>query len=335
MPLRLATFNLENLDDRAGLEPPLATRLAVLRPQLQRLRADVLCLQEVHGQREGGKGPRRLRALDRLLEGTAYAAYHRASSRSTGEHGEEVWVADLHNLVVLSRLPILASRELRGELVSAPSYRLATALPPAAEPRPCGWDRPLLHATVALPDGRRLEVINLHLRAPTAAAVPGQKEGAFSWRSTSGWAEGYFLAGIKRTAQALEARLLVEQLLDADPQALVAVAGDCNAEERETPLRILMAETADTGNGALAARSLVPLERSLPRDRRFTVIHKGRPVMLDHILVSRPLLAHYRGLEIHAETLSDEVDPALRVERATESYHAPVAAEFDLSPGMS
>jgi hypothetical protein len=94
-----------------------------------------------------------------------------------------------------------------------------------------------------------------------------------------------------------------------------------------------MAETADTGNGALAARSLVPLERSLPRDRRYTVIHKGRRVMLDHILVSRPLLAHFRRLEVHAETLSDELDPAAIVEHAAESYHAPLVAEFELPEG--
>jgi endonuclease/exonuclease/phosphatase family metal-dependent hydrolase len=331
--LRLATFNLENLDDAPDLDPPLATRIEVLRPQLLRLDADVLCLQEVHGQRGPDKGPRRLLALDRLLEGTAYAGHARVSTMSTGEHGDEAWVADLHNLVVLSRLPIHESHEVKAELVEAPSWRLTTADPPAGEPRACTWDRPLLHAVLDLPGGRRLHILNLHLRAPTAAHVPGQKAGPFAWRSTAAWAEGYFVAGLKRTAQALEARLLVDRLLDAEPLALIAVMGDCNAEERETPLRLLMAETADTGNGALAARALVPLERSLPRDRRYTVIHKGRPVMLDHILVSRPLLAHFRRLEIHAETLSDELDPSTIVEHATESYHAPLVAEFELPDG--
>ncbi len=50
--LRIASFNLENLDDRPGASPTLADRIAVMRPQLVRLRADVLCLQEVNGQEQ-------------------------------------------------------------------------------------------------------------------------------------------------------------------------------------------------------------------------------------------------------------------------------------------
>jgi len=37
-----------------------------------RLKADILCLQEVNGQETAG-GPRRLMALGRLIEGTLYA----------------------------------------------------------------------------------------------------------------------------------------------------------------------------------------------------------------------------------------------------------------------
>ena len=58
--LRIATFNLENLDDRPDLDPPLEARIAVLRPQLLRLKADILCLQEVDGQPHDVKrAPRR------------------------------------------------------------------------------------------------------------------------------------------------------------------------------------------------------------------------------------------------------------------------------------
>jgi hypothetical protein len=42
--LRIATFNLENLDDNPGQKPPLNERIALMRPQLLRLRADILIL---------------------------------------------------------------------------------------------------------------------------------------------------------------------------------------------------------------------------------------------------------------------------------------------------
>jgi hypothetical protein len=91
--MRVATFNLESLD------APVAPRARLLRPALERLDADILCLQEVNGQKVGGR--RMLAALDELLLGTPYAGFHRASTR----FGKGV--ADVHNLVTLSRFPIV------------------------------------------------------------------------------------------------------------------------------------------------------------------------------------------------------------------------------------
>ena len=64
--LRIATFNLENLDDKPGLIPGIDERSRILRPQLLRLNADVLCLQEVNAQQAVRHGPRELRALDKV-----------------------------------------------------------------------------------------------------------------------------------------------------------------------------------------------------------------------------------------------------------------------------
>jgi hypothetical protein len=50
--------------------------------------------------------------------------------------------------------------------------------------------------------------------------------------------------------------------------------------------------------------------------------------MLDHLLVSRPLLAWYRGVEIHNEALGDELVTSHAVRGSPESFHAPVVAEF-------
>lgn len=48
--LGIATFNLENFDNKPGQKPSLEDRIALMKPQLHRLNADILCLQEVNGQ---------------------------------------------------------------------------------------------------------------------------------------------------------------------------------------------------------------------------------------------------------------------------------------------
>lgn len=322
--MRIASFNLENLSDtpQAGAASP--ERYAILRPQLERLGADVLCLQEVDAQRETASAPRLLKTLDGLLANTPYQDFHRTSTFSSQSNAPR----DKHNLVILSRWPIQSVAQYANRIVPGPRYCCVTADPQACE-EPVRWDRPILHVSIALPHGPLLHVINMHLKAPLASFVPGQKIGPFAWKSVSGWAEGYYLAAMKRAGQALEARMLIDRIFDDEHEALIAVCGDFNAEEREVPFRILVGDTEDTGNGQLASRELVAPEHTLPDHRRFTVIHAGRKQMLDHILVSRALLAHYRSMEVHNEGLGDEIIAYTMVEKTPESYHAPVVAAFD------
>lgn len=325
--MRLATFNLESLDLPPKAKIPLEVRADALRPALARLNADILCLQEVNGQHVPDRSERILLALDQLLEGTPYASYERIST--SGPDG--LGVADVHNLVTLSRFPIRARREVLHELVPEPHYRMITAVPRPSEPEPVTFDRPLLVADIEVPDGKVLTVINIHLRAPLAAAIPGQKLSAFVWRTVGGWAEGYFLAAMRRAGQALELRLLLEELFASDPHRLVAIAGDFNAEDHDNALRITIGAEEDTGNGALSPRSLVLLDRALPADRRWSVLHHGRPQMLDHILVSRSLYGHFREIEVHNETLGDELVGFGKGTRSPASYHAPLVAEFAIN----
>jgi exonuclease III len=61
--IRIATFNLENFDEAAsGMRPSLDERIALMKPQITRLHADIACFQEVHGQERPGQ-PRDLLAL--------------------------------------------------------------------------------------------------------------------------------------------------------------------------------------------------------------------------------------------------------------------------------
>lgn len=324
--MRIATFNLESLDLSPKAEVTLEARAEVLRPALERLEADILCLQEVNGQHVAGQRHRTLAALDQLLAGTRYVSYARVATSGRSGHG----VADVHNLVILSRFPIRSHQEVKHQFVEAPRHRLFTASPRPADAEAIQFDRPLLLAEIELPSSEILAVINLHLRAPLASNVPGQKLEPFVWRTIAGWAEGYFLSALRRASQALELRLLLEQMLDADAHKLIAVAGDFNAEDHEVPLTIVLAAEENTGNSALAARSQVLLDRALPGDRRWSVLHHGRPQMLDHILVSRTLYARFKAIDVHNETLGDELVIYAKHLRTLGSCHAGVVAEFAL-----
>lgn len=322
--MRLATFNLESLDLPPKAKVPIEVRAEVLRPALERLDADILCLQEVNAQHVAGQDQRSLLALDQLLAGTKYADYARATTTAGKGHT----VADVHNLVTLSRFPIRTHREFLNDLVAPPQYQLKTAVPPAGDAQPVRFDRPVLLTEIELPGGNLLAVVNLHLRAPLAVNVAGQKLQPFVWKSVGGWAEGYFLSAMRRAAQALEVRFLVEQLLDADKHRLIALAGDFNAEDHEVALRIVLGAEEDTGNAALSARALVLLDRTLPQDRRWSVLHHGRPQMLDHIVASRALHRHFKSIEVHNETLADELVGYAKHVQSSSSYHAAVVAEF-------
>jgi len=324
--MRIASFNLESLDLPPKARVPLEVRAEILRPALQRLQADVLCLQEVNGQHVPGQGGRSLVALDRLLAETPYANYARVTTSKAAGRG----LADVHNLVTLSRFPIRSYEEARHSFVAPLSYQLKTSNPAEHEARSIGFDRPMLVAHIEPPSGDGLAVINLHLRAPLAAAIPGQKLEPFVWKSVAGWAEGYYLSAMRRAGQALEARMLLERLFDAHPSGLIAVAGDFNAEDHEVPLNLIVAAEENTGNPLLARRSLVVLDRAVPEDRRWSVLHHGRRQMLDHILASQALHGCFRSIEVHNEALSDELIGYSRHMCASASAHAPVVAEFDI-----
>lgn len=324
--MRVASFNMENLGTPHGKGVPVEARIAILRPQLERLAADVLCLQEINADKATRSGERELNALNQLVEGTTYETYHRAHTTDP----ETDRLADKHNMVIMSRWPIQTSEQVWHSMVPPISYTPTTAVPQSEAPLHVTWDRPLLYCAIDVPGAETLHVLNLHLRAPLAAPVAGQKSGPYDWRSTSGWAEGYYMAMLKRSGQALEARLLIDRIFDATPDALILVCGDFNAEEREVPARIISATTDDTGNGALAGRSLIFVERSVPESQRFSVIHHGQKLMLDHVLMSHALSACYRHVEIHNESITDELFGFANIGENPESYHAPVVAEFDL-----
>lgn len=321
--IRIATFNLENLDDLPEEHYTLDERIALMRPQMERLKADILCLQEVNGQEELNH-PRRLLALQKLLKGTIYENYNMCNT--TVENGSEVY--DERNLVILSHFDILESHQYKCNFIKAPQYQKVTAIPPENQAKTVEWERPMLYAKIRLPNSEILHVINLHLKSKIPTNIPGQKKDYYTWKTASGWAEGYFLSSMKRVGQALEARVFIDKIMNENRNPYILVCGDFNAESDDVPVMAIRGDVENTGNKDLANRVLVPCENSIPASSRYTLLHHGKGEMIDHLLVTRNFLKYLVGSEIHNEILHDESIAFATDKYYPESDHAPIVTEF-------
>jgi endonuclease/exonuclease/phosphatase family metal-dependent hydrolase len=318
---RLATYNLENLDE--GGSPSFDARAAVIRPALERLRADVICFQEVNGQeREGQK--RDILTLKEMLAPTRYKAHHliTTKTKSSNEAYNE------RNLVTAlpSDWQVLETRQINQDRMAAPEFKRTIAEDDTA--KPVRWERPLLYVKAEAPGGAVLHILNTHFKSKIAVGVDDLMVDDYTWRTASGWAEGFFLSSMKRVGAALEARLVIDDIFDADPEANIIIAGDFNARSEEVPVMALRGRVEETGNGALAGRVMVPLEDNVPESSRFTLYHHGKGEMIDHILASRGMLAAFSHTEIHNEILPDESIRFRTDEDFPEPDHAPVVAAF-------
>ncbi len=313
---RLATFNLENLDWSPDEDDWFERRVSALAPLLDRLDADVLCLQEIAARKIHKQGPREPIALTRLLARTRYGDFHRVISQRPGGASP----ADVHNLAIVSRWPIGGAAQIHHDLVAPWDWRPPQDNDVDPPPIRITWDRPLLCASIATPGGAMLHLVNIHLRAPRPAPAPTAR-GSGSSRSL---VEGQFIAAMKRDGQALEARLYIESLFGSDPEAYIAVCGGFNADEHDAPTRLLRGGDPEMRMGP---RALCPMEERVSSGRRYSVIHNGRPALIDHILASPALGALWRKTEIFNAGIVDEVYAPERVEG---SLHAPIIAEFVL-----
>ncbi|WP_425091535.1 endonuclease/exonuclease/phosphatase family protein [Tropicimonas sp. S265A] len=322
---RLATYNLENLeeDQDGGSDPTFAARAAVIRPALERLRADIICFQEINGQERPG-AKRDILALRELLTTTRYADHQLITTKT--ESGNEAY--NERNLV--TALPpgweVLDTQQINQDRMEAPVFK-RTVLP-GEEAKPQRWERPLLYVQARPPGGTVLHILNVHFKSKLATRFAPLMEDRFTWNSASGWAEGFFLSSVKRVGAALEARLVIDDIFDTDPDARIVIAGDFNALSDEVPVMAVRGRVEETGNGALAGRVMIPLEDNVPESSRFTLYHHGHGEMIDHILASRNMLAAFSHTEIHNEILPDESIAFRGDADFPEPDHAPVVAAF-------
>jgi len=133
---------------------------------------------------------------------------------------------------------------------------------------------------------------------------------------------------MQRVGQALEIRRLIDDIFDKNETPAIAVCGDFNSDNNDVPVNAIRGLIEETENPDLRGRVMLPCEFSIPEQSRFSLLHLGEKQMIDHIIVSRPLLAYYRSTWIHNEELPDESGVGRTDVLYPESDHAPIVAEF-------
>lgn len=347
MMLRIATFNLENLQDKTN-DPkvvPLEERIAVLRPQIQRLDAHIICFQEVIGQKIDDSH-NDLRALKELLKDTPFKEVDFSNKTMVSTTKKNGQVTLDQNMVTVVRPGFKMEIEKKGQYINKwipeMQYRIITTDEKGKkveEVKPVIWDRPILHALVTIKDVFTIHIINLHLKSRQPVDIAGQKiklpgKNYEVWKTSIGWAEGYFISSMKRVGQALETRKLIDTILDEAQddvkKANILVCGDLNSDPGEVPIEAMCGSIENTGNYTLNSKEMISCEKTIPETSRYTYLHFGRKELLDHMLISKAMIPYYRYSAVYNETLHDESVGFATEQKFPESDHAPFVAEFEI-----
>lgn len=332
MPFRIATYNVRDFFDDAvphvigqldrdgfnawaqkRARTLYARKLEAIAAVVARMDADVVAFQEVEGAHV-------LDALRALLPGSGYLP---AVAGAQDERGIACGV--------LSRFPVTVTDVHNvGEL----------AFPVFAEgdPRPFGARlrsrRGVLEVGVALPDGTSLCMLAVHLKSGRPVSKVAATGAALEDTDHYTAAEGHVRAAVVRMAEALAVRSLVEARLMRDSRAQLVVAGDFNDGPGSVTLRAVAGDLAEAPRGrgsdldaagALEAGVLQACARAVPEPARYSLLHRGAGVLVDHILVSRALWRRFRGARVLNENLHNA---AFEGREDVDSDHAPVVADF-------
>ncbi|MDW7712054.1 MAG: hypothetical protein SCH98_16430, partial [Deferrisomatales bacterium] len=190
------------------------------------------------------------------------------------------------------------------------------------------FSRPALRVVWEAP-GLTVTLIVVHWKSKIPSFTPLRRVQGEAWGALGDVGEARLLSEAKRLAQALEVRRAVDRLLAQDPAPHVAVLGDCNDLLESECLRILRGDARACRSPGLAPFELLPCELAIPPGLRYTQVYRGRPEMLDHVLISRSLLPHFEGARAYNEFLRDAEDgPEPGPWADFGSDHAPLVVTF-------
>jgi len=136
-------------------------------------------------------------------------------------------------------------------------------------------------------------------------------------------------AELTRAAQAAAVNAYVDTLLAANPNALVAVAGDFNEFQFEEPLRVLTGELDFDGATVTASGGEAVLENLtflLAEEERYTALFEGNAQAIDHIFASSGLAADAVIDGVHINTEFAVTSASSNRRSATSSRNRPLSS---------
>lgn len=305
MTFSLATYNVLDLFDPDPQDPRGAEateeKIAYLARKLDAVSADVVGLQEI------GSEALLLRLVARMTCGKYTAVIGTPDARGI-------------RCAVLTRLPVLASEVLTTDALRFPVFVEGDA-PPFGARLPLR--RGIVKVTVDA-GGEPITVFVVHFKSGRPAPLLDAAGAVVEPKTAADAMEGMVRSVVFRSAEALFVRRAVDAVCGAaaSPEATpsVAVVGDFN----DVPSSIVFR----TVRGAPPAE-LFDATRSIPFERRHSLMHFGKTRAIDHVLVSERLLARVTDARVLNEDLRDH--DALRAAGETHFYdsdHSPVVVRF-------
>jgi endonuclease/exonuclease/phosphatase family metal-dependent hydrolase len=181
---------------------------------------------------------------------------------------------------------------------------------------------------------RDIDLVTCHLKSKLLT-FPG---GRFAPRDEGERARFGAYALYRRTAEAVSVRAYADQLLEGDGDSRsVIVLGDLNDEPAAATTQILLGppgseigtpgfERPDQGDNS-RLWNLAPL---IPPERRYSRVFRGRPELIDHILVSHALVRRVEAVDTGPGQPASITEIPTRRRDEPGSDHLPVIARFEL-----
>jgi endonuclease/exonuclease/phosphatase family metal-dependent hydrolase len=291
----VATFNVKDFFDSPKNAPVLREKARGVAKEIARAEADVVALQEV------GSEALVREVMSHVPGGEAYAVlFGGADARGIGN-------------AIVTRLPVLSWEAITTDSLPFPVFREGDAPPFPGRLR---LRRPVVRASLAF-GGHTVTFFCTHWKSKLPKAKEGPDGKELWWEGGLERAEADLRSLVSRAAEALFVRGLVEARASAGEE--VVVLGDLNDTASSVPVRIVRAEGLP--------HELFPATDAAPAEARTSVLHRGTPEQIDHVLVTAGLRERVREASFFNEALRDHpFSPD--AEPTVDSDHAMVVVRF-------